>query len=284
MGKRSRSAAGQPSFEQFVNSYTKVQSWFSKGAPLRERLEQAGGLLRIEHFLPLQVADGILSVLEGVGPKQWSQTAAAQDYKQNNISHQFWSTKQGPGLLSSILRMFSSGLFPEEFSTFSAARYEGGHHIAPHDDRAHAEVRLEDGGIQVCSRDIAVIYYLTKDWRLDMGGALVDLEDPGGHRTYVPIYNSAVVFLVPRFHQVTPVTAARPRFSIFGWSLHPGALYELMTAHQDQSGGSSDSATENEGSPEPAASTQPEVAQEEHIPLKKPSASGADSGSGNAEA
>lgn len=106
MGKRSRSVSGlagrqkEPSFDEFVNSYTQVCNWFSKGAPLRERLEKGGGLIRLEKFLPTYVADGILGVLEGVGSDKWSQTAAAQDYKQNNISHQFWSTKQAPGKLS----------------------------------------------------------------------------------------------------------------------------------------------------------------------------------------
>lgn len=92
---------------------------------------------------------------------------------------------------------------------------------------ARLQVKLDDGSIQMCSRDIAVIYYLTKDWTLGMGGALVDLEDPGGHCTYVPMYNSAVVFLVPRFHQVTPVTAPRPRFSVRGWDAEGGAVWAL---------------------------------------------------------
>ncbi len=32
---------------------------------------------------------------------------------------------------------------------------------------------------------------------------------------------------MPRMHEVTPVTAPRPRYSVFGWFLRPGELYEM---------------------------------------------------------
>jgi Rps23 Pro-64 3,4-dihydroxylase Tpa1-like proline 4-hydroxylase len=43
---------------------------------------------------------------------------------------------------------------------------------------------MEDGSIQTCSRDIAVIYYLTRGWREEEGGHLVDLEAPAGGAAY----------------------------------------------------------------------------------------------------
>ena len=49
------------------------------------------------------------------------------------------------------------------------------------------------------SRDIAVIYYLTKNWTKEMGGSLVDLET---NRKYVPEFNSLIAFTVPRWHEV----------------------------------------------------------------------------------
>ena len=56
---------------------------------------------------------------------------------------------------------------------------------------------------------------MTRDWRADMGGTLVDLED--GARQYVPQWNSVVAFRVPRYHQVTALATDRPRYSVFGW-------------------------------------------------------------------
>ncbi len=44
-----------------------------------------------------------------------------------------------------------------------------------------------------------------------MGGALVDLE---GGATHVPRFNRVVAFRIPRWHEVTAVTAARPRLSV----------------------------------------------------------------------
>lgn len=54
-------------------------------------------------------------------------------------------------------------------------KYEKSNHIEPHDDRAYADV-YRDGKVKVqCSRDIAVIYYLTKDWSASYGGHLIDI-------------------------------------------------------------------------------------------------------------
>lgn len=85
---------------------------------------------------------------------------------------------------------------------------------------------MDDGQVITCSRSIAIIYYLTKEWRSEDGGLLVDIE---GGRTYVPEFNSLVAFRIPRYHQVTKVLVNRPRFSVFGWFLTPGIKYELFT-------------------------------------------------------
>lgn len=54
---------------------------------------------------------------------------------------------------------------------------------------ACTQVCMDDGSIQLCSRNVAVIYYLTKDWAADDGGLLIDHEAAGGPHTYIPKYN-----------------------------------------------------------------------------------------------
>ena len=43
----------------------------------------------------------------------------------------------------------------------------------------------------------------------------------------VPRFNTAVLFEVPRLHEVSRVYTSRPRYSIFGWYLVPGRKYAL---------------------------------------------------------
>ena len=43
-----------------------------------------------------------------------------------------------------------------------------------------------------------------------------------------------VAFRIPRFHEVTPVAAPRPRLSVFGWFLKPGKTYELYDGEEEK--------------------------------------------------
>lgn len=82
-----------------------------------------------------------------------------------------------------------------------------------------------------CSRDIACIYYLAKDWTAQDGGVLLDkgpssAGDEMQPRPFVPEFNSAVFFRVPRLHAVTAVTTkTKLRYSIFGWIYNEGVKY-----------------------------------------------------------
>jgi hypothetical protein len=208
----------------WLDSYNKVSAQLERvlggHASVDEMLKANGGLIKLRNVFPQSVADGILSLLDK--RRDWIRTDADEDYQQNNIEHSFLSVRKGPQL-ESVYRALAL-LRPGELHSFSAAKYQSSHHIAPHDDKAFTNCKMDDGSIQSCSRDIAVIYYLTKNWKEEYGGLLLDLE---GNKTYIPEYNSAVVFSVPRFHQVTRVLTTRPRYSIFGWWLVPFEKYKL---------------------------------------------------------
>jgi Rps23 Pro-64 3,4-dihydroxylase Tpa1-like proline 4-hydroxylase len=76
------------------------------------------------------------------------------------------------------------------------------------------QVMMDDGSTQLCSRNTACIYYLTQGWSEADGGHLVDLEAPGGPQQHLPAFNSVVLFRIPRWHEVKPVTGDRPRYSV----------------------------------------------------------------------
>ncbi|GIL72735.1 hypothetical protein Vretimale_4446 [Volvox reticuliferus] len=246
-GFRARLSMGRGSdkafaaYERWINNYRVASLWIAQ-KHVERAVDANGGLVRLENFLPEFVAEGILSTVGAVSDEQWNDTSANTDYRQNNISHSFSSVKHAKGL-DAVVRLFSL-VRPGSLNSFSAAKYCKTDHIAPHDDRAYAQVKLDSGRIITASRTLAVIFYLTRDWREEYGGVLIDLEDPtappGVGRKYVPLWNSVVAFRVPRYHAVTPMTTNRPRYSIFGWFLEPGRLYELYRGEDAESGKEAD--------------------------------------------
>ena len=151
--KRQRGVAGGEVAKAlaWLDSYPQVSRWMER-YDIPQLVEQSGGIVLIRDFLPPFVAEGALRILEGLPASRWNDTAAQEDYTHNNIAHRFWSVKAaadgsgggGAEALEALLRAFTL-LVPDQFNAFSAARYERGHHIAPHDDRAYTPVRLDTG-------------------------------------------------------------------------------------------------------------------------------------------
>ncbi len=93
-----------------------------------------------------------------------------------------------------------------------AARYLPGHFLTPHDD-----VHEHEG------REIAWILNLTRDWQPEWGGLLHVMDDARANvtHTFIPRYNSMVLFRPPRWHFVSQVAnfARLPRYTLTGWML-----------------------------------------------------------------
>eukprot|EP00919_Chromeraceae_sp_WS-2016_P015163 GHVR01035690.1.p1 GENE.GHVR01035690.1~~GHVR01035690.1.p1 ORF type:complete len:304 (+),score=65.47 GHVR01035690.1:80-991(+) len=212
-------------FNKWINDYARVSKWMAQYDIIE--LLQNNELVKIRNFLPRRVAEGALSMLEDIPESQWNDTHADHDLSNNNISHKFSSCKNSldvPELCRAV-----SLLLPGCLSSLSVARYTGSDYIAPHDDKAYTDVLMDDGTIVQCSRNITVVYYLTKNWDKSCGGEFVDVE---GGDSVVPEFNLAVLFTIPRLHAVTPVTPGKVRYSLFGWFLERGKLYPLNTGEE----------------------------------------------------
>jgi Rps23 Pro-64 3,4-dihydroxylase Tpa1-like proline 4-hydroxylase len=126
-------------------------------------------------------------------------------------------------------------LFPHRRFTFQLARYQRGHFIEKHDDKAYVKLDDPDEDRMVSyTRDVAIIFYFNKNWTSDDGGILVDHKRTREHK---PVFNSMVAFRVPRLHEVTPVKSDRNRFSLFGWFLsnedYVTSKSKRSTRHED---------------------------------------------------
>eukprot|EP01125_Pyxidicula_operculata_P007889 TRINITY_DN2664_c0_g1_i1.p1 TRINITY_DN2664_c0_g1~~TRINITY_DN2664_c0_g1_i1.p1 ORF type:complete len:557 (-),score=99.88 TRINITY_DN2664_c0_g1_i1:23-1570(-) len=207
---------------EYRKKYTKLHfelgEYVAKKYDIKNLLEENDGLVKLSNFLPDTIAKRIHEVLTEISENEWVDTESEQDYSNNNIAHAFKSAKSFP-YSETIFDIFRH-LIPDQESTLSAARYSKGHFIDPHDD--NATKTLENG---VYDRDIAIIYYLTPNWKEEDGGLLVDLEK---NQKYVPEFNSLISFVVPRQHEVTKIVSDKSRFSIFGWFLYLPPEVDVM--------------------------------------------------------
>ncbi|CAE7286503.1 RIOX1, partial [Symbiodinium microadriaticum] len=159
--------------EAFLANYKLASAWLRR-AQLREKLLE-GGVVRIPKILPDSVAQLALKTLQEMPRESWNLTQADRDASRNNVAHRFSSRRFGSETLTHLFRVLGE-LLPGELNSFSAGRYLHGDHIERHDDRQYTDVRMEDGSTVLCSRTVAVIWYLTPDWRKEWGGAFHDLE------------------------------------------------------------------------------------------------------------
>ncbi|CAE7750741.1 unnamed protein product, partial [Symbiodinium pilosum] len=130
---------------------------------------------------------------------------------------------------------FKAANAPELISSFSGralCRYLRGDHIERHDDRQYTDVCMDDGSTVLCSRTVAVIWYLTPDWRKEWGGAFLDLESG---EEMLPEFNTLVAFNVPRFHAM-PQNAKDQRLFVYYETLANGS-HPIASASLDNASG-----------------------------------------------
>ena len=260
--KHQRRKRNKTESETISNSVSASIQWLQDEKLVREhldridlfdRLEKSDGLVRIENFLPLHVAEDALKWIKSIPQRDWEVREIDRETSLSNedtAQHRFFVKKVFPKLnggklceqindnevkssmthdINTCLDMLVyviRSIWVDKRCVFSVGKYNDGNYISEHDD--HAYIADHDG--VMCSRDLAIIYYLTKDWTESDGGVLIDLHE-GTRKRYIPKFNSLVAFEVPRFHEVTSVKkrlGRDPRFSIFGWFLEEGNIYSFL--------------------------------------------------------
>lgn len=74
----------QLDYDSWVNDYRVASKWMSQ-YDLESLVDEAGGLVRVENFLPEHIAEGILRVLERIKPNEWKETVS-QGYERPGLS------------------------------------------------------------------------------------------------------------------------------------------------------------------------------------------------------
>mmetsp|Transcript_59019 Transcript_59019/g.128125 ORF Transcript_59019/g.128125 Transcript_59019/m.128125 type:complete len:325 (-) Transcript_59019:39-1013(-) len=192
-------------------------------------LLERGGIIRVKDLLPEELAEGALLELQGVETSEWSHSSSATvAYGSNSdaIEHEYSAFNASASALDEAKRKLGT-ILPEFWAGFQAARYQKNGLIAPHDDSQmfrvpQGEATQRYPADALVHRKIAVICYLTKDWREEYGGNFVDLHREataqGSPDLVVPSFNTCVAFLVPRCHEVQRLAeGCPPRYSMFGW-------------------------------------------------------------------
>lgn len=185
---------------------------------LRSFLQQEGGLVQVKDFLPMDLAQEMLEMLKDLAQDEWY---LSENQSSVDAEHRFWRYEgQKLDKVKSIMQELDPKLHPR----LQGAKYESGGKITLHNDALRWVVRPDECSDQYPAgttvyRKVALIYYLTQDWRPEHGGLLVDAKEGAEKaKAVVPEFNSLIAFLVPREHWVSEMAPGAPaRFSLFGW-------------------------------------------------------------------
>jgi len=169
-----------------------------------------GELVRTLDVLDRSIASALYRGLQD--SNSWSVAKSNRDNPTQHVYRVGFGTGELEAFLESVVKVFQT-LVPDLPCRFQASKYSEGDYIEPHDDIGYLEI---DG--KPHRRKFAAVLYLTEKWSEDRGGIFVDHVDG---KELCPVFNSMVLFQVPRLHQVTPVVGARKRYSIFGWFYEP---------------------------------------------------------------
>lgn len=232
-------------------------------------LDEQGGFLQVTNFLDDDLASQALEQLQLLGEDEWAlssnQTAADAD-------HRFWRYDGMQGAIGQVKKAMLGLVPPKMHHTVQAARYDAGGKITLHNDamnwviqphQVHDEERYPAG--TSVYRKVALICYFTRDWQQRYGGCFVD-NMAVGPRVIVPLFNSLVLFTVPREHCVTEVAKDAPmRYTLFGWfndleAYPPGCPSPLGSGNPEPGGPAAPGGPAGGASGAAAAATPPAVA------------------------
>jgi hypothetical protein len=92
-----------------------LRTW-ARELDIEKRLDEAGGIVRIDNLFPLFVANATLSALRRVAPSAWELSDDVGD--EGDIPHSFWSNDTADGIPEISRALWC--LFPSKMPTFSA--------------------------------------------------------------------------------------------------------------------------------------------------------------------
>lgn len=205
---------------------------------LQQVLAGNSGIVQVLNFLPGVLASQTLSRLEALSESEWraenhkgtivdealQSLAAMLVPERSKMVEYSYDTYKGDAIRGATGLIES--LVGDSVIRLQAARYQRSNHIKKHGDSGTTVASMFTQtplgqhippGTKM-KRKFAVILYLTRDWKESYGGCLVDHGCEGHARTIVPQFNSAIIFEVPRDHEVTKMVEGSPsRYTVFGW-------------------------------------------------------------------